>query len=265
MSAPRRVPKGPEARSILAGIRFNQQSVERFRTDVALAIGHSKSRNIHVAQAACYFSLMGAAKKELKDAAVAIHGAAAKAFTSPTGFQAAHYLPGQVMIQNKAGSLDLPWNFIVDLSTRTRLECLFADEEELPTIYNRADSAAEQKGLRETFRRISQEAICQAAGSSSGGGTRELVRRLYNDIWIPEADKAYSDAISQKLTVSEVPPLETDELGNIMNLKEREIADWSRKNEADILVRYREALRPDPEGERYVMSRIAEIESTFRP
>jgi len=177
-------------------------------------------------------------------------------FSSTGGYQAAHYLPGQIEINN-----DFPWRFLPNPNARQRLESLFAGVEHLPPAFNKADSAAEDKGLRETFGAAS-EAILVYPSTGKGLINRSLVRRIYDDLWVPGASKAYGKAISQKSLVSEVPPLEHDSDGNITNSTERSTADWDRQDELEILGRYAEALRstpPDLKDEK-----MTEIEASLR-
>jgi hypothetical protein len=181
-------------------------------------------------------------------------------FKSNNGYQAAHYLPGQIKLSNR-----LPWMFLNDRGTRERLECLFADVEHLPSSYNKADSAAEEKGLREAFRTMTEEIMRHGLLSRKSGLQRDLVRRLYAEVWVPRAITAFSDAISQKILVNPVPKLEIDEYGNIdpKNLQERGEADWSRDDEIAILTRYREAMRDTPHD--LSDPKMTAIEREFRP
>lgn len=223
--------------------RFNQLTVERFQNDIAKAIHHSHSRNSHIVQTACYFSLMRSYRSDLANATVSIEAAERQMFKSSNGYQAAHYLPGQIKLNHK-----LPWMFLNDRGTRVRLECLFADVEHLPSCYNKADSAAEEKGLREAFRTLTEQIMRHGNPPKKTTLQRELIRRLYMEVWVPQAEKAFSDAISQKILVNPVSELLIDEFGNIdpKNLQERGEADWSREDEIAILSRYREAMRDTP-------------------
>jgi hypothetical protein len=240
--------------------RFNQLTVERFQNNIVKAVQHSNSRNSHIVQAACYFSLMRSHCTDLANAAVSIEAAERQMFKSNNGYQSAHYLPGQIKLSNR-----LPWMFLNDRGTRERLECLFADVEHLPSSYNKADSAAEEKGLREAFRTMTEEIMRHGLLSRKSGLQRDLVRRLYAEVWVPRAITAFSDAISQKILVNPVPKLEIDEYGNIdpKNLQERGEADWSRDDEIAILTRYREAMRDTPHD--LSDPKMTAIEREFRP
>jgi hypothetical protein len=242
-----------------AQARFNQLEVQRLATDVSKALAHSHSRNSHVVQAVTFFSLIRSAAPSVAVAQVLIEAAQRQMFKSSDGFQAAHYLPGQIRV-----GPHLPWLLIPNPNARQHLEYLFADVEHLPAAFNKADSAAEAKGLCETFRQMSEVVLHDPQPLGSGQAHKLLVRRIYDDIWIPGSLQAYGNAISQKESVAEVPDLEVDEQGNynIENLNARGTADWSRDEEVAILHRYREAMRDAPAdlGD----AKIAEIEQKFR-
>lgn len=249
----RTVPRGNEPREA----RFNQLQVTRLVADRSKAIGHSNSRNSRVAQVVSFFSLIRAASPNLATAHVLVEAAQRQLFRSPDGYQAAHYLPGQLKIGSQ-----LPWLLIPNLAARARLECLFADVEHLPAAFNKADSAAEEKGLREVFRAAGEAVLHDPHAPPRGAINRTLVRRLYHDLWVPGAIAAYGNAIAQKRLVSEVPPLEYDAERNIANLEERGNADWSREEEIGILEVYREALRNPPSDLRD--EKMADIERVFQ-
>jgi len=237
--------------------RFNQVTVERFTNDIAKAIGHSNSRNYRVVQVASFFSLIRNSAPNVASAAVMIEKAHTQMFRSPDGYQAAHYLPGQLRIQS-----ELPWLLLPTTAAREQLQYLFADVEHLPAAFNKADSAAEAKGLCETFRAVGETILRDPIPPRKGTINRNLVRRIYDDLWVAGASKSYSDAFAQKSMVSEVPPLERDQEGNLLNIYERSTADWSREEEAQILLRYREALRTPPPS--LSDGKTAEIERTVQ-
>jgi hypothetical protein len=249
----RQTPKGDQP----ALARFNQVTVLRFTSNVAKAVGHSNSRNDRVVQVASFFSLIRNNAPNLTSAAVMIEKAKTQMFRSPDGYQAAHYLPGQLTIQS-----GLPWLFLPTTNARQQLEHLFADVEHLPAAFNKADSAAEAKGLCETFRAVGEMILRDPLPPRKGTINRNIVRRVYYELWVAGASKSYSDAFAQKSMVSEVPPLERDADGNLLNISERSTADWSREDEAQILLRYREALRTPPPS--LGDGKMAEIERTVQ-
>lgn len=138
----------------IPGVTHSKFKRGRFVTDASKAIGHSNSRNNRVVQVVSFFSLIRAASRNLATAHVLVEAAQRQLFRSPDGYQAAHYLPGQLKIGKQ-----LPWMLIPTPVARSSLECLFADVEHLPAAFNIADSAAEEKGLREVFRAAAEAVI----------------------------------------------------------------------------------------------------------
>ena len=205
----RTVPSADAARDA----RFNQLIVQRTISNVNHALGHSTSRNNRVVDALCYFSLMSSSRRDLVRLQVCVEAAARQLFRSTQGNQAAHYLPGQIRITTK-----FPWQYISDKPTSTRLECLFGEVENLPANFNKADSAAEQKGLLETFRVVSEAVLHDPAPKGAMRINRQLVRNAYNDTWVKGASKAFLTALMQKGAMPGVPKLEYDAEGNIANL-----------------------------------------------
>ena len=100
---------------------------------------------------------------------------------------------------------------------------------------------------------------------TSNNANRDLVRRVYTDIWIPQATNAFSAAALQKHTRADIPALVKDEQGNI-NLEERAEAlatGGNFENQERILRRYMESLHTVPVDLRD--DRIVAIEKEFKP
>ena len=146
---------------------------------------------------------------------------------------------------------------------RQNLEYLFAEVEHLPRAFNIADRAAEDKGLRETFREMGEAVLQHPMVPKKGSVNKPLIRRLYDEIWVPGARKSYNAAIAQKTLASEVPPTQRDEQGNILNISERSTANWNRDVEVDILRRYSTPLVSAPVA--LSDGKIANIERIFNP
>jgi len=243
--------------------RFNQLQITRFVNPVTQALGHSNSRNSRVVETLCYFSLMrNCGRHNFLNVPVLIEKAARQLFRSPGGSQAAHYLPGQIRINT-----DFAWTFISDPSTSRRLECLFAAVENLPADYNKADSAAEEKGLCEAFRHVSEVVLVRDAGRRNPNhASRELIRRVYLDIWIPHATNAFAAAAYQKDARADIPELVKDEWGNFVNFEEHCAAHgegFHFDEQKRILERYMESLRTAPPDLRD--DKMTAIEKDFKP
>jgi hypothetical protein len=252
----REVPKGDGP----AAARFNQLEVIRFSSEVKSALGHSASRNEKVAQVLCFFSLIRSTTPTLDASRVLIEKAQYNMFSSPDGYQAAHYLPCQLRIVERAAEARLPWDYVPKPTARQALQNLFAEVEHLPVAFNKADSAAEEKGLKEAFRTVGEIVLRDPMILKRGSANKMLIRRSY-DIWKAGANNSYNAAIVQKMSVSEVPSLEFDEQGNITNLLERSSANWNREHEIGILQRYSETLRSLPSS--LSDEKIAELERSF--
>jgi hypothetical protein len=240
--------------------RFNQLEVQRSVSSVQQALGHSNSRNNRVVDTLCHFSLMASAQRQLVSSPVSVEKAARQLFRSTDGYQAAHYLPGQIKIAN-----EFPWRLISDRPTSVRLECLFGEVENLPANFNKADSAAEQKGLLETFREASQTVLHDVMPKGAVRINRDLVRRVYEDVWVKGANNAFFAALAQKEMKPGIPDLEKDEEGNITNLAERSGSgsQWNYEDQKDILNRYIETMRTAPDELRD--GKMAAIEQAFKP
>ncbi len=240
---------------------FNQLTVERFRADRALGLGHSNSRNNRVVEVLCYLSLLSRAGKIQPTASVTYSAAERQQFKSPGGYQAAHFLPCQVFVSGR-----FPWLFIQDGPTRSNLECLFGDVEHLPANFNKADSAAEAKGLKEAFRQACQAAINDPQPKPGGGFNRELVRRAYSNIWSPQAATAFQAAMDQKDTRPHPPELQRDREGNLLNLAARSQAadgQWRIEDQLRILQYYAESLQTHPPA--LADYRMDQLEKSFQP
>jgi hypothetical protein len=248
-------------RAAAAAARFNQQIVTRFENPINKALGHGNTRNSLVVQTLSYFSLMrNTGSHSLTHSVVAIEKAVRRLLTSHDGNQAAHYLPGQIHINGT-----LPWGLIGDRPTGLRLECLFAAEEDLPPDFNKADSAAEKTGLCEAFRVASLGVLHDPGPRTPHHASRNLIRRIYDDIWIPQSLNAFSVASAQKEARGGIPEPQYDEYRNIINIEEISAAGegWRFDEQHRILERYSEAMRtPPPDlGD----EKIGQIEREFLP
>jgi hypothetical protein len=236
----RTIPDAQSARDA----RFNQLKVERFRAEPALALGHANSRNQRVVEVLCYLSLLRSAAKLSPRAVVTCSPARRQFFKSPDGYQAAHYLPCQILVNGAA-----PWTFIETQECRMRFECLFADVEHLPANFNKADSAAEAKGLIAAFQASCQALLNDAQPSPAGKINRALVRQTYLHVWCPRARAALEAALAQKDSRPHLPPLQRNADGDLLNLDERSGADdgqWRIEDQMRILEHYLQSLQTQP-------------------
>lgn len=257
--------------------RFNQLKVQRFTSDIHKATGHSLGRNSRVVEVLSYFSLMGTSKPDLVHAKVGIEAAVRQLFRSPqrapktfeaealglrdAPHQAAHYLPGQILIATA-----LPWTFISDRLTSRNLENLFGDVEHLPADFNKADSAAEHQGLVETFREACEAVLRDPLAGAANRINRDRVRTVYDEVWVTGANRAFDFAIAQKELKPQVPEPHYDENRDIDNFDEISAAPESAFHVGEqirILRRYAETLRQAPNdlGD----ARLSSLEQSFKP
>jgi len=244
-----------------ADARFNQLQVERFRSDSALAVGHSNSRNARVVEVLCHLSLLRSVGAVRADATVTCVAAERQHFSSPEGYQAAHYLPGQIQLNGR-----LPWAFLHNASSRLDFECLFADVEHLPANFNKADSAAEAHGLKDAFGVVCQAILRDPKPKPGHKIDRDLVRRIYRQTWCKLAAAAFRSALGQKDARPHLVPLQRDAEGNLLNLAQREgasHAQWNIEEQLNILRHYLGTLETWPVTLQDY--RMNELEQGFRP
>ncbi len=239
--------------------RFNQLQVERFRSDPRMALEHSNSRNARVAEFGCILSLLRSTGKCTGAALVQLDTTILQNFSSGDGYQAAHFLPGQIQIDHRH-----PWTLIDDRATRVNIERLFADVEHLPPNFNKADSAAENNGLKESFRSFCEQVIRDPQPMNNATINRAWVKYVYQKSWCSSAGRAFELAIEQKEQKPLRPLLQRDGHGNLLNLDELTgTADmWNTEEQVRILRRYIESLHTWPVSlEEY---RMKDLESSFR-
>jgi hypothetical protein len=241
--------------------RFNQLTVERLRSDARAATEHSIFRNDRVARVLCFVGSLRARGAISQGAAVAVVAAKRQHFSSPNGYQAAHYLPGQLLINGR-----FPWTLVKDAGTRLQFERLFADVEHLPANFNKADSAAEACGLKDAFARACDALISRATAQPGAALDRRAVRDAYLQVWSGAARVAFQVAIDQKSSRPHLPPLQKDAQGNILNLGERSApsaAEWAIEEQLNVLRRYLDSLNVTPPSLSEV--KMAEHERDFKP
>jgi hypothetical protein len=241
--------------------RFNQLTVERFRADAQAALQHSTFRNDRVVRVLCFIDLLRGLGRIRNTAKVDCIAAQRQHFSSTSGYQAAHYLPGQIRIDGS-----YPWNLIQDARTRLQFEVLFADVEHLPADFNKADSAAESCGLKDAFARSCQAVVWRNVQRPAGELDRQAVREVYQQIWRPAAEQAFRVAMQQKHSRPHLPELRKDEWGNILNLEERgnaTEAEWRIEVQMNILRHYLNSMQTPPPA--LSDPKMSQFEREFRP
>ncbi|MCP5198092.1 MAG: hypothetical protein H6974_15140 [Gammaproteobacteria bacterium] len=214
---------------------WSDKEVQRFESYSTMALSHAMGRNGRVVKILCYLSLMRCAGNITANASRNVVAALWQNYSSTAGNQAAHYLPGQLMINSQQLS-----NLIKDPQTRNKINCLFGDVEDLPADFNKADTQAEAKGRAggfcEAFREAARYVIANNTSlpntknaSVSSNIDRTVVRYAYQNVWIPKARIACHNALLKKAEKYTKPEIEYGtkggfEYGMITNLSARENA-----------------------------------------
>ena len=111
--------------------RFTELEVQRSLSDVTLAKTHAIGRNRRVGAVLCYLSLMKSRDLVPKGAKAKVVGAEVQNFESEDGYEAAHYLPGQLKI-SVPGKGDIePWNLVKNAATASEIASLFSAVQNL--------------------------------------------------------------------------------------------------------------------------------------
>jgi hypothetical protein len=179
-----------EPSSVPSGLRKQSQFHESRRVDA-------------VSELLYHFYMMGA-KKQIKadpPPLLAIAPAALQSFHSTGGNQAAHCVPGQILI---SGGTPTDWLLSSEHGEKTgrmalfaglRINQLFGSVDDLPADFNKSDSRIERYGLREAFLEASRRAIKQGIKDSTKKRTDpEVVYDTYQ-LYQIMADSAYDIAL----------------------------------------------------------------------
>lgn len=208
-SSPDRIVSGYE--------RFRLLRVERSVSDVELAIWHGRSRNSRVAKVLAYMLLIRAAGRPglplSLQPSVICKGAEQQFFSASGENQAAHLLPGQIVIDGA-----MPWLYLQGEPARL-LQNEFAYVEPIHANFNAADRIAERNGMTDAF-----ADACRHVLMATGVPERD-VADAYNRVWAPGAQAAILAAETELRSEPLPPTLAFEEpSGNnhntIMNLAE---------------------------------------------
>lgn len=229
--------------------RFRHLQVERFVSDHAAALSHSRSRNGHVVKVLCHIALLRDPARLVRPLSpqprVSCAAAERQFFRASDGQQAAHLLPGQIKVDGAN-----PWTFLRAPQEARVFENLFAYVEPLDANVNKADSAAESNGLTVAF-----ADACRFVLTGAAAPERDI-ETAYTRVWSPGARAAFIAAEAQKRSKPVPPPIVygepgTPDFGNILNLEERgeAFADdslWNVYEQLSVLDYYRASLDEVP-------------------
>ncbi|WID97088.1 hypothetical protein QO058_02035 [Bosea vestrisii] len=235
-------------RAVSAQERFRLLRVQRFSSDNEKAIWHGHSRNARVAKVLVYMAAIrmpGQGGLPLTpNPSVTCKGAEQQFFSASGENQAAHLLPGQILIDNA-----YPWLFLQGEPARL-LQNEFAYVDPIHANYNAADRLAERNGMVDTF-----AAACRAILTSAGEPERD-VSNAYHRVWVTGALAAIAAAEHELRSEPLPPPLVsgepgTEDYGMILNLEERGQAMndeeiWNNFEQLSMLDYYRAAFDETP-------------------
>jgi hypothetical protein len=230
-------------RVIAAEERFRLLRVQRFSSDTEKAIWHGRSRNTRVAKVLVYMAAIRMPDRPglplTPNPSVTCKGAEQQFFSASGENQAAHLLPGQILIDNT-----YPWLFLQGEPAR-RLQNEFAYVDPIHANYNAADRVAERNGMVDTF-----AAACRAVLTSAGEAEID-VSNAYHRVWVPGALAAIAAAERELRSEPLPPPLVygtgPEDYGMILNLEERSEAmndedTWNNFEQLSMLDYYRAAF-----------------------
>jgi hypothetical protein len=228
--------------------RFRLLRVERLASDTATAVWHGRSRNAHVAKVLTYMALIRVPGRPglalSANPNVTCKGAERQFFSASGENEAAHLLPGQILIDNA-----FPWLYLQGEAARL-MQNAFAYVEPIHANYNAADRLAERHGMIDAF-----AAACRAVLVGTGDAERD-VADAYHRVWVPGALAAIA-AAEHELRAEPLPPpllygeAGTPEHGMILNLAERgeamaEPEIWDNFEQLSMLDYYRASFDEVP-------------------
>lgn len=170
---------------------------ERFVSYHEKAIWHGRSRNARVAKVLSYMLLIRVAGRTGLPLAsrpvVTCEGAGQQFFSASGEDEAAHLLPGQIVIDGA-----MPWLYLQGEPARL-LQNEFAYADALHANFNAADRLAERNGMTDAFAAACRHVLV-ARGASEGD-----VVEAYDRIWVPGALAAIT-AAELELRAEPLPP-----------------------------------------------------------
>lgn len=187
---------------------FSEQTVDRFVSDADRAAGHAIGRNRCVGQCLTMLGLMRAHGLLPALTRCAVVGARLQDFSSVAGNEAAHYLPGQLMLKLGGKGEVKPWTLLKDEGSRHAMATLFSRVQDLPANFNKADSYAEKYAtppLKGVFASACQRVV-DAAPAAPKVLNKSAVQDAYR-LWIEQSILAYRSAINRKIDIAELDDL----------------------------------------------------------
>lgn len=280
-------PRKPYSPAVSEAGEFTELVVDRSLSDVDLARTHVIGRNRRVGQVLCHLSLMKSHGLIPKGHGAGVVAATVQDFKSGDGYEAAHYLPGQLTLGVPGKGNVAAWSLVKNAATASEIAALFSAVQHLPANFNKADSYVEMyasPGLKEVF---AQACALVLAETSRPAGKANLVsiRAAYGH-WIAGSLASYRVAINRKIDIAELddlpPPTApaTDPDGTfephrfdpgVPDLYERAVRKggsgkatgtvWDYSEQVRILGHYLRTTEGSALSERM----LGDVEATFRP
>lgn len=143
---------------------------------------HARNRLLHACEAISWIGRLALRARKGYAPVFSIKGAEVQDSSAGLGEQAAHVLPGQILIDGNP-----PWTLADGTRMKVAWLARFMVTSAVPTPFNSADSAAEKAGLKEAFRQGCAHAWVRAAR-----GERDLVSTF--EEFLADADRAFQNA-----------------------------------------------------------------------
>jgi hypothetical protein len=146
------------------------------------ACEHARNRLLHACEAITWVGGLALQWTKPHTPLFSLKGAEVQDATAGSGEQAAHVLPGQILIDGNP-----PWALARGDAMKVAWLARFMVTSAVPVPFNTADSAAEQAGLKEAFR-----LACERAWSRAAAGQRDLTPTY--EAFLEDADRAFQTA-----------------------------------------------------------------------
>jgi hypothetical protein len=150
------------------------------------AAEHARNRLLHSCEAIAWIGGLAFQWNRRGKPVFTIKGAKVQDSSAGTGEQAAHVLPGQILIDGKP-----PWSLATGDRMKVAWLARFMVTSPVPTAFNTADSAAEKAGLKEAFRNA-----CEAAWNAVVNGQPGLIPAYEG--FLADADRSFLRAVIAK-------------------------------------------------------------------
>jgi hypothetical protein len=176
----------------LAALGSFQGKIERFSNFRDQASGHNLGRNLRILKVLAGLQWIRGQDPSLSSAMVV--AAIRQNFSSVENNQAAHFLPGQLIIGHKP-----VWHWAKHQELRRQLEFLFAEVDDLPAPFNQADTQAEAFGK--------PWGLCTAFALAASNILNGTTLGVAYGVWHQTCQQAFAEAKRSKMSKPLLPPL----------------------------------------------------------